>query len=32
MSFKSEDEILQKVNEILYLSTETIQDKAFNNL
>ena len=29
MSFKSEDEILQKVNEILCLSTETIQDKAF---
>lgn len=29
MSFKSEDEILQKVNEILGLSTETSQDKAF---
>ena len=29
MSFKSEGEVLQKVNEILSLSTETRQDKAF---
>ena len=29
MSFKSEGEVLQKVNEILSLSTETRQDQAF---
>ena len=29
MSSKREGEVLQKVNEILILSTETRQDKAF---